>query len=268
VLVYANAFSQELKVVDALSDPKAQEINNLLVFNFKHSGLSDYPKINSEVVKISVQSVDRANSFRDSMEVVKNLNISCKNAIEFYQIAYNNMPTDHFIYPQSIKWIASSTPNNLYNLEYSILNLIPSSNRKLQKLLDLLFDLHSTLIERDTMVLVLKHITPNDSTIKIVQKRIINQAGTYTDHSTLSYSLRRIKFESSYGSEQDLAKVLEAKLGIQVLCNNSAQDLKYQFKLNIVNEKKDQVDVWLDCLKDQGIILEKKNKVDTYVKIE
>lgn len=270
VIVSVSAFSQELKVGEKQPDINVQEINEaslngLLVFNLKRSGLDDSSEIESEVVDISVQSEDKdgAKSSKNIMQVVKKLKISNKNAIQLYQIAYNNIPIDHFIYPQSIKWIASSTPNNLFNLEYSISKLTPFSNLELQKKLDLGFNLHSSLIERDTIELVLEHITPIDSTIKIVKKLI----GTYNYRSSSSYSNSSIYFESEYATEQDLANILKAKLGISVVCKSTGQDIKYQFKLNIINQNKD-LNGWLECLKEHGIVLEKKTKKVSYVNIE
>jgi len=253
-----------------LSDQNEANIDGLLVFNFKRAGLDDFSEVESKEVRKRVQFVygRNENSFRDTIEVVQNIKISRKNAIELYQIAYNNIPRNHFIYPQSIKWIASYTPNNLFNLEYSISNLMPCSNFKIQKQLDLIFDLHSTLIERDTMVLVLMSITPNDSTIKFVNKNSSNQTGTHTYQTKSSNKYQHIKLESEYGTEQDLARVLEERFGIPVLCNDSGQDIKYQFKLNIFNDNEDLVDVWLAILKEQGIVLEKKIRTVTYVKIE
>jgi len=253
----------------AISEQYDASLNGLLVFNFKRSGLDDIIAVQTKTKINPVKFVygRKANAFRDTTEIVQNLKISRKNARDLYQIAYNDISINRFIYPQSIKWIASSAPNNLFNLEYSISNLMPSSNWKLQKQLDLLFDLHSTLIERDTTVLVLMQIMPNDSTIKTVQKWSSNQAGTNTNQSSSSYSYRSIQLESENGSEQDLARVLEDKFGIPVICNNSDQDIKYQFKLNIFNESED-LDIWLDYLKKYGIVLEKKRNMVEFLKIE
>jgi AhpC/TSA family. len=253
----------------SISEQNEDNLNGLLVFNFKRSSLDDISYIQSEPVIKSVQFVYgySSDSYRDTIEVVMKFKICRMNALGLYQIAYNNLSINRFIYPQSIKWINSYTPNNLFNLEYSISNLMPGSTFKLQKQLDLLFDLHSTLIECDTTVLVLKQIMPNDSTIKIVQKRSSDKVDTYTEKTTSKYSYRSVNVDSEYGNEQDLARVLEGKFGIPVLCNNAYQDIKYQFKLNIINENKD-LDVWLNCLKDYGIVLEKKKSKIAYVKIE
>lgn len=269
-MVSISAISQELKVGEKKPDVNVQEINEaslnaLLVFNLKRSGLDDSSGLESEVVDIAVQSEDKdgIKSSKKIMHAVKKLKISNKSAIQLYQIAYNNIPIDHFIYPESIKWIASSTPKNLFSLDYSISKLTPYSNLELQKKLDLGFNLHSTLLELDTIELVLDRITPIDSTIKIIQEL----AGTYKYKSITSYSNSSINFESEYGTEQDLANVLKAKFGISVVCNKTGNDIKYQFKLNIINQNK-ELDSWLECLKAQGIVLEKKTKKDTYVNIE
>lgn len=255
------------KVVDVIEVPafipenivNTVDSNTLVRFNLSlfHVGDQNYKSKSISQEHARFQTNLFASELKDTIVNRMNLSIAGMNILGLYQIGFNDMPENRFLFSDDLKYIQSAAPKNRFRLDYSCSELLGDANRLLINQLNGTFGLTEQLVRKKVPALILKDARLNDSTIKISRSPEMRYQ---SDISSWNFEL-----QTGAITYKELSIVIEHKVKMPVIVE--VQDplvLDIQLKLNIETTN---LDAWIDLFKKNGIILDKQIREVEFVEI-
>lgn len=233
--------------------------NTLVRFNLSlfHVGDHNYKSKSISQEHARYQTNIFSSELKDTIVNRTNLSIAGMNLLGLYQIGFNDMPENRFLFSDDLKYIQSEAPKDCFRLDYSCSELLGDANRILLNQLNGTFGLTAQLVRKNVPVLILRDARLNDSTIKISRSPEMKY---YNYTSIWNFELQTGAITYKY-----LSEVIERKVKMPVIAE--VQDpmvLDVQLKLNLESTN---LDAWIDLFKKNGIVLEKQMREVEYVEI-
>jgi|GEM_PF-6613735 len=200
-----------------------------------------------------------AGMYYDTLETINGCIIAGKNALQIYQYAYNNIPISRFSYDSDLSYLDSHLPNHLYKMNFSCSSLLGNYQTILINQLNSVFGLETKIIEKEVEILILDSIDTNNEAC--------NESSGNVQSQTFQYSYKDYILSGSGISVSAILKSIEDKISMPV---ESMLEEPTLFDLNIAikDEENQDVDVWLNHFKENGLILRQDKKRIQFVKIE
>jgi thiol-disulfide isomerase/thioredoxin len=238
-------------------------VQSLLIFDLKNTELGDrnFDSFSTRVNKKRiVTSYFEANAFKDTVENIQQSTLAAKNILQLYSNAYNHISEFKFIFPKDLDYINSYSPNNRYNLNYSVSSLFGDYHAVMIRQLNAAFGLETEKVEMDTTVLVLKKIEPNGRSITIENNTNIFKS----DESRMT--IQSFKVKCARISLHDIAILIETKTHLPV---ELAETDTKEYKLDILIESKGKtLEEWLPLFEKEGIFLVKEKRKAEFIRIK
>jgi len=253
--------NKELFNSENLSEKKSE--NTFINFELRSYQLGDRGFFRTEFKTRSKRILtDFTDGYKDTIENITETTSASKNILELYQYAYENIPLTHFLYDEELNYINSHLPNHLYTMIFSSSDLIGNHYSILINQLNSIFGLKTRIQEKETEVLILDAI--NTNTGNITKSYDYTKSGTSLNDDYFRYTL-----SASYINSMLVIKALEDFFKIPVETEIPATDF-YNIEISIEKDRGDreEVDVWLELFKRNGLILRKDKKILKFIEIE
>lgn len=237
--------------------------NSLISFTIERHQLGEPETVKNNVKVRTVQILTgySAEEFNDTSEITYSYDITGKNILMLYQYTYNNYPLSRFKFDKDIDYINSRKPNHLYNVHLSTSNFLGASKSLFRRQLNAAFDLSTD---------------PKRMKMPILRITKIDTASTSFSYSPITMKTSSISSENNGNIELilkasnistlEIARTIENQIKIPVIYDNS---IKQRFDVNLkINEYNQDVDIWLEHYRNQGIIIEKDSAEIEIIKIK
>ena len=243
---------------------KVDETPSLVSFELQNTELGDR---NYSTTSTSIGNKKRIvfgytpNAYKDTVENIQKIALSGKNILELYQLAYKGLSDLRFIFPTELNYIKSNAPNDRYRLNYSISNLFGDFNVVLIRQLNAAFGLETEKIEKDTTVIVLKKIEPNDRSI------ILENNPNRGKSEATNIFIEEFNAQTTSSSLFEIAILLETKTHLPVEFSKTDTN-KYNLNLSIKADSKASLKDWVLLFEKEGIFLVKEKRRTEFIKIK
>ena len=247
-----------------LSEEKSE--NTLINFELQSSQLGDrnYFRTTSHTRSKRILT-DYTGGYKDTIENITESTVAGRNILELYQYAYENIPLTRFIYDKELSYINSYLPDKRYTMIFSSSDLFGNHYSILINQLNSIFGLKTGIQEKEVDVLILDSISTNTGNIK--------EAGDNTEagrNSTIS-KLLKYQIKAFIINSKDIVNTLEDFFEIPVeteIPPTNFYDIDIDIEKDYIKGITDNVDPWLELLKENGLILRKDKKVVKFIEIE
>lgn len=236
---------------------------SLIAFELQNTELGDRRYTSTSIIenKKRIISGYTPNAYIDTVEIIQKMTISGKNILELYQLAYNGLSDLRFMIPKELNYIKSSSPNNLYRLNYAVSDLLGDFHSIMIRQLNAAFGLETEKVLTDTSVLVLKKIEPNGRSITIESNP---SRGKSQESSMLIQSFQA---KGTSLSLSDIVNLIESKTHLPVEYIET-DTKKYNLDISIKADLKTSLDEWLGLFEKEGIFLVKEKKKAGFIRIK
>ena len=236
---------------------------SLLLFDLKNTEIGDNNSVSYSTPRVNKKRIVTgytANAFKDTVETIQQVKITDRNILQLYCYAYKDLSELRFIFPKDLDYINSYSPNNRYNLNYSVSCLFGDYHAVMIRQLNAAFGLKTEKVQLDTIVLVLKKIEPNGRSITIennpnrgisVETKMFNE---YFKAKCTLYSL------------QDIAHLIETKTHLPVEFHETDTN-KYNLDI-LIESNVITLEEWLPLFEKEGIFLVKEKRKAEFIRIK
>jgi thiol-disulfide isomerase/thioredoxin len=236
--------------------------NSLITFELQRHELGErnYIETTSNMdTPVQIINGYSAGMYYDTLETINGCVIAGKNALQIYQYAYNNIPISRFSYDSDLSYLDSHLPNHLYKMNFSCSSLLGNYQTILINQLNSVFGLETKIIEKEVEILVLDSIDTNNEACKESSGNVQSQ--------TFQYSYKDYILSGSGISVASILKSIEDKISMPVESKLEEPNL-FDLNIAIKDEKNQDINVWINHFKKNGLILRQDKKLIQFVKIE
>lgn len=216
-------------------------------------------KLSSVNLPSKIMTGYKVNEVIDTVENIKFCTIMGENILGLYSYAYN-LPKNRFLYDKEIEYINSHAPNHRYTLILSVSNLHADFNKMLIHQIDLNFGLETSLILKESDLLILSQINDEKGNIKI--ENGLNKSKL--SNNTISEVDFQIKATNISATE--IARLIEDATHLPVEINVDPNIL-YTMDISVENKEK-TIDHLIKLLAEKGLIIDKEKKEVKKVEIK
>lgn len=233
----------------------------ILNFQLKRYELGDEvtSKLSSVNLPSKIMTGYKVNEVIDTVENIKFCTIMGENILGLYSYAYN-LPKNRFLYDKEIEYINSHAPNHRYTLILSVSNLHADFNKMLIHQIDLNFGLETSLILKESDILILSQINAEKGNIKI--ENGLNKSKLSNNRiSEVDFQIKATNISAT-----EIARLIEDATHLPVEINVDPNIL-YTMDISVENKEK-TIDHLIKLLAEKGLIIDKEKKEVKKVEIK